>query len=154
MGVDTELATLWRKVQDLERQLGMLAEAPGRTQAFTPVLRQGGTIALAVGSFGYEMLIGNLYVVSFACISAAAGTSSNSIRVEGFSRSFNLISVACGAFHIQDPGVSNYAGSCYAIAGHQIAFIAHNNGDLFGLAPAYTVSSGDTISGVVINRVV
>lgn len=28
MGVDTELATLWRKVQDLERQLGMLAEAP------------------------------------------------------------------------------------------------------------------------------
>lgn len=140
-----------RRLDTLEE--GRATEAPGIFQAFDPVLTQSVTITNAAGSWGYECMVGGLYIVVFRVACNSAGTTGNSIRLSGFSKTMLLTNTGgLGSFHIFDQGVTNRVGATYVFgSGAEIGFQGDNYGDLFGIVPAYTISANDVVSGFVVN---
>jgi hypothetical protein len=96
------------------------------------------------------MRAGRLITARFTLTASSAGTSTNFVTVTLPVTAATPASVAqAGTFMVIDAGTTLYAGSLVLVSGTLARFLVSGNTDYLGVAPAYTIASGDTISGVL-----
>lgn len=151
MSLESELIRLSRKVDELERLIErQRTEVPRREwQTWVPILTQGTAVAHTVAYARY-LVDGRLVICEWSLTPTAAGTAANSVRISGLPFQITTVGRSIGWMHVQDPGNTNYSGITYSIGSLEVAFISGNLGDLFGVAPAYTIAVGDNINGGIV----
>jgi hypothetical protein len=96
-------------------------------------------------NYGRYARIGNLVVVYLKATFTAAGTSGQTIAVQGLPVSALQTDAAVGSFRYSDSGTANYAGTAVLTSATVVRFIAHNLANAVGAQPAIAIASTDNI---------